>query len=246
MSLTPGEGMKEGGGEGGCLLRTEAIEGARDGNRKVVRSHWAAIFSCDCSSLYAWCDRARAATRAWSMGSMGSGVEGREAQGSPEEDPPSCGSSEEGLGKCWVWAEGFLLPSRGGGSPSPQRASGSWVLPPTAMLGLGASTAMSADWSPLPLCLRVLFRGFAALQALKKLVQGADLLRTSRTNMNITSLILVIGRVFEGETSFRALRTRCVCPWGMNSTQVIGEVGVLHCANVTKETSQPLSRCQQE
>ena len=128
----------------------------------------------------------------------------------------------------------------------PRRASGSQLLPPTAVLGSGASTAMSADGSPLPLRLWVLFRGFAALWALKKSVWGADSLRTSRTNVNITSLILATGRVFEGETSLRALHTRCVCPWGMNSTQVIGEEGVLRCTNAMKETSQPLSRCQQE
>ena len=112
--------------------------------------------------------------------------------------------------------------------------------------GLGGVDAMSADRSPLPLCLWVLFRGFAALRALKKSARGADSLRTSRTNVNITSLILATGRVFEGEKSLRVERTKCVCPWGMNSTQVIGEVGVLHCADATKETSQPLSRCQQE
>ena len=70
-----GGGDEGGGGEGGRLLRTEAIEGARDGDHEAVRSRWAAIFSCTCSNFHTWCKRARAAAGAGSTGSTGSGVE---------------------------------------------------------------------------------------------------------------------------------------------------------------------------
>jgi hypothetical protein len=47
-------------------------------------------------------------------------------------------------------------------------------------VGGGASTAMSTDCFPAPLCLEALFLGFAALRALKKSAWGIDSLRTSR------------------------------------------------------------------
>ena len=64
-------------------------------------------------------------------------------------------------------------------------------------------------------------------------------------NENITSLILAIGRCLVGGTSLRAEHTRCMCPWGMNSTQVIGALADVRCADVTKEMSQSLDRNQQ-
>ena len=69
-----GGGKTGGGGEGKCLLRTKAIKGARDRDHKADCSSWAAIFSLLYSSLHMQKERARAATGAWSMGSIGDGV----------------------------------------------------------------------------------------------------------------------------------------------------------------------------
>ena len=67
-----------GGGEGGRLPRTKAIEGAGEGDREAAfRSNWAAILSRARSSLRARGERGRAAAGAGMSGSMGSGVEGR-------------------------------------------------------------------------------------------------------------------------------------------------------------------------
>ena len=91
----------------------------------------------------------------------------------------------------------------------------------------GASTAMATDCFPSDLRLRVLVRGFAALRALKKPGDEPGALRVSSRKVNITSLILASGRCLETGTSLRALLTKWVWPLGMNSTQVIGESGLV-------------------
>ena len=69
--------------------------------------------------------------------------------------------------------------------------------------------AILMGWWPASFGLGVVFfLGFAALRALKNPGVEPGLLRTDRTKVNITSLILAIGRALVGETSLRALLTR--------------------------------------
>jgi hypothetical protein len=212
-----------GGGEVGRggedhLPRTDEIKGVGDAGREREATEAARLLS----------NFASACTIYLGIRGGGTSVTDEEALSYTEVEPESAPSaSEEGPGRTSALSVGFPAPALDAGVLTPPRG----VFPGTTVGGFGldgrgASTAMSTGWGPPSFFLHCLF-GFTTLRALKNPGEWPGPLRTESTKVNITSLILAIGRALVGGTSLMAERTRCVWPLGMNSTQVMGDEGVL-------------------